>query len=110
MVRSLSSDALLWRIVSLLGTLDEISLGLVKQTTNKPVNQICQWERGKVIHYTSCVSSLSVVRICIDWRGVKRLERFTANDTLNMDTGSCFAFIIGKSEDFDDVIAEFRVR
>lgn len=109
MVRDLSCDATFWRYISVLGLAEQVSATQAEDLVEAPINQISFWERGTRHLQMAHKASPQILRLSIDSRGIRRVERLREyTDPAGMASG-CFAFIIEDEKDLRGVIAQFKV-
>jgi hypothetical protein len=109
-VRRFSSNALIWKYAAVLGLADHICTdNRLGNSRQEPFNHIYHWERGAQVCLKDDGSMLPIIRLGIDSRGIKTLERFATDEPLNNSKGGCSAFVIEREESLHNVTAEFKV-
>ena len=110
MVGQHSADALLWRYVSVLELAERLSAVQTEDLVELPLSRLGFWKRGSRHLLKLSHSSPGILRLGIDLRGIKTLERLSEHPRTTGTAGSCFAFIVEEDENLCGVIAQFKVR
>ena len=104
---SFCSDSLLSRYVAVLCSSNHISTSQQARTTTYRLSQISQWDRYSKPQLASLRQP--IIRISIDWRGIKTLERFPSRSDLNNDYKGCSAFVVADEDILRGFLAIFKV-
>jgi hypothetical protein len=110
MIRQLSADALLWRYVSVLELAEQLSTAQAEDLVELSLSRLAFWERGSKCLLMGSDSLPKILRLGIDLKGIKRVERLDKYPGMIAATGDCFAFIIEEDQNLRGVTAQFKVR
>jgi hypothetical protein len=110
MIRQLSPDTLLWRYMSVLEFAEQLSAARTEGLVELPLSRLAFWERGSKPLLMGSGSLPKTLRLGIDLKGIKRVERLDKYPGTMAAAGDCFAFIIEEDENLRGVIAQFKVR
>ncbi len=110
MVRQLSADTLLWRYMSVLEFAKQLSAAQIEGTVELLLSRLAFWERGSKPLLMGSGSLPNILRLGIDQKGIKRVERLDKYPGTIAAASDCFAFIIEEDENLRGVIAQFKVR
>ena len=109
-IRSHSEPALFWRLTAALDLAAQLHATPTSDLTSVPLRDVSGWERGCLPSLSKDSHPLQIIRITIDSRGIKKLERLPAGEprysNRRFDT---MAFVIMDQGCFDGVIALFKV-
>ncbi len=110
MIRQLSADALLWRYMSVLEFAERLSAAQTEGLVELSLSRLAFWERGSKPLLMGSGSLPNILRLGIDIKGIKRVERLDKYPGTRAATGDCFAFIIEDEKNLRDIMAQFKVR
>jgi hypothetical protein len=92
-----------------LGLADQISAAQAEELVEVPIDQICLWERGIIRLHEADEASPRILRLSIDSKGIRKVERLLECTDPRRKADGCFAFIIEDEEVLRGVIAQFKV-
>ncbi|KAK7428376.1 hypothetical protein QQZ08_005133 [Neonectria magnoliae] len=106
MVRDYSQSNLFWRLATALDLAAQFGAVPSSSFSSIPVCQVAEWERGCVPIQSQALAHLPIVRLTIDSRGIRKLERLPAGEPKHSSTRfDDMVFIIENESRFDGVTA-----
>jgi len=110
MIRDLSDRAIFWRYVSVLGIAEEVATTTQSGSiVTMPLSQISLWERDSIALQKGHAVMATRLRLSIDRRGIRRVERLQDYSDAGGDTADCIGFIVEDESALEGVLAEFKV-
>lgn len=103
-IRAFSNDSLFWRCVAVLCMIDHIAASQPQKIHNQMISQSYRWERGSQVQHAN--QMLPIIRLGIDSRGIKKLERFARHSHLNANSEGCSAYIVERTKRFFEVLLQ----
>lgn len=110
MVRDYSQSSLFWRLVVALDLAAQFNAVPSSNFSSIPVRQEAEWERGCIPIQSQALDHLPIVRLTIDSRGIRKLERLPAGEPqYSSRRFDNLIFIIEDQGRFDGITALFKV-
>lgn len=116
MVKQRSEDTVFWRITSAVDLANRLADAPVDPAPARtlPMDTIASWRRGEapiVCEDAGMTASLPIVRLSIDSRGLKSIERYPADShiTSSPRRASSMVFVVEPHTSFDSVLATYQV-
>lgn len=110
MVQGYSQSSLFWRLTAALDLAMRFNAMPPSNFSSVPVRQVAEWERGCVPTQSQALGHVPVVRLTIDSRGIRKLERLPAGEPqYSSRRSNNLIFIIEDEGCFDGVTALFKV-
>lgn len=109
-IRDHSQSSLFWRLTAALDLAARFDDTPMSRLSSIPVRQVAEWERGCAPVQSHALTHLPIIRLTVDARGIRKLERLPAGEPRYMSRKSDNAvFIIEDEGRFDGVAALFKV-
>ena len=105
-----SASALFWRLIAPLDLASRFKALPVDYFVSLPLHELAGWERGSLPLESKDLGHLPIVRLTIDSRGIRKVERLPAGEPkFSSERFDNTAFIIRDVTDFKGVVALFKV-
>lgn len=110
LVRDYSQSSLFWRLIAALDLATQFDAIPLSNFSSIPLRQVAEWERGCVPIQSEALDHLPIVRLTIDSRGIRKLERQPAGEPrYSSRRFDNMVFVIEDEGCFDGVVALFKV-
>ena len=115
MVRGHSESGTFWRYISAMSFGRELSktpIGTAASSlaTSIPLGDILGWTRGREPTLVQSPDRSLVVRLTIDYRGIRQVERLPRRPPYQQFRSDSMAFAIQDEDQLRDIIVQFKVR
>lgn len=110
MVRDYSQSSLFWRLTAALDLAAKFNAAPPSSFSSIPVRHVAEWQRGHAPTQCQDLTHLPIVRLTIDSRGIRKLERLPAGEPrYSSRRFDSMVFIIEDEGRFDGVATLFKV-
>jgi hypothetical protein len=110
-IRKYSSTAIFWRLVVSSDVAKHLSSLENNNLVSSSLEQISDWNRGSPPTFSLApLSSTTIVRLWIDWKGIKMIETFPRGESkYSPKRFDNMLFVIKKPKDLANITAHYQV-
>lgn len=108
-IHSYSERSLFCRYVSVLSLVRELDREASRDTLSLPLRQVLTWERGGQLARMAGSADLPIVRLTIDSRGIKEVERLPRQPPQSTQRTDTMVFVIQEESQLEGVIVHVKV-
>lgn len=114
MIRDYSKSGMFWRYISALSFSRELSAApintdLSSAPTSMPLDSISAWVRGREPLSFQSPDHLPLVRLTVDSRGIRQIERLPHRPSFHPWRSDNMAFAIQEESQLKDITTQFKV-
>jgi hypothetical protein len=110
MIRDYSDTSMIWRIRTVSGLVERFSVATTRQFLSFPLQTVSAWQRGGQPVIADTTDMLPIMRLTIDSRGLREIERLKESPKFKTRRTEDCVFVVLSRDSLEGINAQFQVR